>query len=326
MKKILATLAAVMLLPLALTAQATYVSQAGVTFFSGQPATATQTATVNIPNKSSEGNLQIVTTSITGSPSGCQLAMYSVSNANTKAPSSAAQTPTFSVSTGTNAQLVAATSASAVSTDAIKAVYTCATYPTAGAIAISFAPITTMAGSAVTITTPAQVENYNSGSLTVTPSDGTNAIGALVNYGSTPTAVKALSTNTYITNTVATTQAVAGDPCLTPNVVKSTVAVNISGAAGTTQLVGVSGTTAVYACYFQANVVGTTPTVLFEYGTSTTCVGTHALTGTIPVATTTSLTLGWGGTVLAAPASNGLCLVAGGTTPSIQGTLTYVQQ
>jgi hypothetical protein len=37
------------------------------------------------------------------------------------------------------------------------------------------------------------------------------------------------------------------------------------------------------------------------------------------------LTLGWGGTVIATPASNALCIVNGGTGTQI-GVLTYVQQ
>jgi hypothetical protein len=44
------------------------------------------------------------------------------------------------------------------------------------------------------------------------------------------------------------------------------------------------------------------------------------------VVTTSTVNLSFGGTVFTAPASQGLCLVAGGTTPSIQGVLTYVQQ
>jgi ribosomal protein S5 len=51
------------------------------------------------------------------------------------------------------------------------------------------------------------------------------------------------------------------------------------------------------------------------------------LTGTMAIVTTSTVTLSAGGnTVITAPASQGLCLVAGGTTPSIQGVLSYVQQ
>ena len=283
MKKFLAILAALTFVALPLTAQ-TYVSQAGSTFFVAADATKTQTATVYPANKSAEGNLIITAAGITGSPSGCQLAMYSLGTNSSTAPAAAEQTPTFTITTGTHTQLVAALSAADVSTDAIKAVYSCtAAYPTAGTITISFAPI-------------------NTTNVTVTASSLT------------------------VTNPVTITNTVTGDPCLNPQILKSSAAVNISGAAGTTSLVAVSGTTAVYVCSFQATVVGTSPTILFEYGTSTACTGTHALSGTMSIPTTSTVNIGWGGTIMVAPASNGLCLVAGGTTPSIQGIVSYVQQ
>ena len=169
---------------LPLTAQVpsvVYTSISGATLFVMADATVTETSSViPISNKSSEGNLMITTTGITGSPSGCTIALYSMSNVSTTAPAAAEQTPSVTITTGTHTQVVAALSASDISTDALKAVYACSTYPTAGYISVTFAPISTIATGALTITTPAQVQNYNSGSLTVTPSDGTNAIGALV--------------------------------------------------------------------------------------------------------------------------------------------------
>jgi hypothetical protein len=109
-------------------------------------------------------------------------------------------------------------------------------------------------------------------------------------------------------------------------VAKSTVAIAVTTAA-TTQLVAPSGTKAVYLCSLQASVVGTSPTLLIEYGTSTTCVGTTALTGTIPVATGTYFSTG-NDAAIATPASQGLCLVSGGTltTTGVQGFATFVQQ
>ena len=397
MKKFLAILAALTFVALPLTAQTQYTAIAGSTFFVVADATLTHYAIVPIPNKSANGNLLITTTGITGSPSGCTLAMYSLGAVSgTTVPAAAEQTPSVTISTGTHTQVVAALSASDITTDQIKMVYYCSTYPTAGTISVSFAPLSTVSVGALTITTPAQVQNYNSGSLTVTPSDGTNAIGALVNYGSTPTAVKALSANAYVTNTVAgnitqvggltigathplfaeltdgtavlsathptfatltdgtnaagvmatygtspgavyapgvnayvtntvtVSNLTTGDPCQNPQVAKSSVVINTSG-AGTTQLVAVSGTKATYVCqvYFVASA--TTATALFEYGTSTNCTGTTALTGTIVPAVGGIYTFGWGGTIFTAPASNGLCIVNGGTGTQI-GFVTYVQQ
>jgi hypothetical protein len=293
MKKLAITLAAIvaLALPVASTAQATNTALAGVSFFTSVPATATQTVgPVRLPNNSGSGVINITESGITGSPSGCRVRLfYSQNNATTL--SAAAVTQAFTPAT--NIQQFSVTASPSVG-DAYTATYDCtSTYPTAGLISVSFSPTTaTVPGtSAVTVT---------SGTVTTI----TNPV--TVNAANTP----------------GTT-----DPCQNPALLKTTLAVNISGAAGTTELVAPSGATAVYACYFHASFVGTSPTYLMEYGTSTACTGTHALTGTIAVPTTTFDTLGNGSTaVLVTPASQGLCLVAGGTTPSIQGVLTFVQQ
>jgi hypothetical protein len=117
----------------------------------------------------------------------------------------------------------------------------------------------------------------------------------------------------------------ASDPCQSPAVVKSSVAVNIASAT-TTQLVALSGTTKVYVCGFSASMMGTTPAITFEYGTGTTCgTGTTALTGAFAPTAGSVLNIGQGGTAFAGIAGNALCALSGGT-PSIQGVLTYVQQ
>ena len=258
----------------------TYTTMAGVTLFSSTIATATATSAVTpVPNRSALGNLQITTTGITGSPSGCTIALYSVSNATGVAPAAAEQTASFSISTGTHAQTVAALSASDVTTDAIQAIYACAsTYPTAGTISVSFAPINT---TNVTVT---------SGALTVT-------------------------------NPVVVTQTTTGDPCENPQVAKSSVVLAISTAT-TTQLVTPSGTTAVYVCGLSASF-GASTTMSLEYGTSSACTGTHALTGVYAPATGSVLTLG--GSHLVTPGSQGVCAVSTGTG-GINGVLTFLQQ
>ena len=381
MKKFLVVLAALALVALPATAQTTYTALAGSTFFTAADATKIETATTAIPNRSANGYLLITTTGITGSPSGCTLAMYSLGMNTSVAPAAAEQTPSVTITTGTRSQTVAAVSASDIATDQIKMVYACSTYPTAGTLTVSFAPLSTVSVGALTITTPAQVSNYNSTNLNinkaaaagttlgalanygtspgavavesvnsyvtntpavnitqvggstqsathplfVTPTDGTNAIGALVNYGSTPTAVPALSANVYVTNSVSQSGTQL-DPCANPNVAKSSAAVNITSAT-TTQLVPVSATKTIYVCNLTASMMGTLPTLYLEYGTSTTCVGTTALTGVFAPTSGSVLSLGWGGTVVTVAATNGLCIVTTGTgSPSFQGVLTYVQQ
>ena len=125
-------------------------------------------------------------------------------------------------------------------------------------------------------------------------------------------------------NTAPSSTNIAGstDPCQNSGVVKSNVVVNI-GSATTTQLVALSSTASVYVCSFYGTaVVGTAATYTWEYGTGSSCgTGTTALTGAMV-----------GGGFLNVlgefhtPVGQALCVVTGGTSPSYQGVLTYVQQ
>jgi uncharacterized protein (DUF779 family) len=106
--------------------------------------------------------------------------------------------------------------------------------------------------------------------------------------------------------------------------------------ATTTSLVAVSGTTAVYVCGFSITIAPSATsadTAQFEYGTGAACTSPTALTGTYgngdltTAAPVVSVSYGGGrATIFTAPASNGICIVTGGTTVNVQGVLTYVQQ
>jgi hypothetical protein len=122
---------------------------------------------------------------------------------------------------------------------------------------------------------------------------------------------------------VASDTSAAPDPCLARGTAKSSVAVSINSAT-TTQLVAISGTKAIYVCGF--NVwVPTGNTITLEYGTGSSCgTGTTALTGAVPASS--SVSMGYGGTVMTAPSANALCALSTGTTSSTAGVLTYVQQ
>lgn len=123
----------------------------------------------------------------------------------------------------------------------------------------------------------------------------------------------------------------SGDPCANPNVPKSFVAVNISTAT-TTELVAApsSGTAAVYVCALTGTVAGTSPTLIFKTGTkvSTACdTAPASQSGTYAPASGTFVKIDAnGGTILTGAAGGELCLTSGGTGPSIQGNLAYVQQ
>ena len=117
----------------------------------------------------------------------------------------------------------------------------------------------------------------------------------------------------------------SGDPCLNPNVAKSSVSVAISTAT-TTQLVALSSGKLVYVCGGTLTV-GASTTVALAYGTGSACgTGTTSLTGVMAPATGAILNLGVGtGTKVAAIASNALCAVSTGTG-GLNGFLTYVQE
>lgn len=125
------------------------------------------------------------------------------------------------------------------------------------------------------------------------------------------------------------------DSCQDLSQQKSSVPVAVTASATTTQLVAISGTTTVYVCGYQLAVsAGTAPTVQFEYGTGAACgTGTTVLTGVMGTGVTVAagvagpiFTAGNDVTLFKAPAGNALCLVTGGTTPTVGGFVTFVQQ
>jgi hypothetical protein len=142
MKKTLQFLAAVLLIAPAAFAQTpsnANVAYRGVSFFTGVPATATQTLTAKLPNFSGSGVLTVTETGITGSPSACSITLkYQGNNAATAG--AVVSTTSFTPSTGT--QTFTITPVSPVG-DSYVATYACTTYPTAGLITAAFSPADT---------------------------------------------------------------------------------------------------------------------------------------------------------------------------------------
>jgi hypothetical protein len=137
--KIANILAAILALTaLSATAQSTYNSQSGVTLFTAQAATATATsAAIRLPNFVGTGTLNITETGITGSPSGCSIALAYQQN-NSITATAAVATVAFTPATGTQ-QL--AVTPSTLSGDNYVATYACSsTYPTAGVLNVTFSP------------------------------------------------------------------------------------------------------------------------------------------------------------------------------------------
>lgn len=139
----------------------------------------------------------------------------------------------------------------------------------------------------------------------------------------------ALSCSAHAQTTYTAGSVNSADPCQTDVGTKGSAIVNI-GATTTTQIVAAVSGQKVYVCGFVATLAGTTPTVIFKYGTkaSTDCdTGATAMSGTFAPTTGSIVFAGWGGTVLGpTPVSQQLCATTAGTNSSFQGILTYVQQ
>ena len=304
MKKIIGALLAIGLMALPLSAQTSaYVTQAGVTFFVAQPATATATSgAVRLPTYSGNGVLNVVGAGIAGSPSGCTVALKYQSNAGGPLTSAVA---TQSFTPGNSLQQFTITPSTA-NGDNYVAVYNCSsTYPTAGTISLSFSP--------------GPAPSSGTSGVNITQVDGTN-LGAPSNYGTSPGAVSVPGVNAYVTDFPAV------DPCQAPGVTKSSAEVAIASAS-TVQLVALSSGKKVYVCDLTVTAVGTSPSVQLITGTGSACgTADQTLTGAmIPSATVGVLHLGFGGSVAISNVSDELCMVAGGTA-SVQGIVTFVQQ
>ena len=115
------------------------------------------------------------------------------------------------------------------------------------------------------------------------------------------------------------------DPCQTSGRTKSAVVVAVTDDA---QLVALSGSTIIYVCGFSVTVTGTTPTFRLISGTGTVCAtGLTGRTGAYAPLPGTYMQGGGGSaTLLATAAGEALCIDVEGTSPSVQGVLTYIRQ
>lgn len=156
-----------------------------------------------------------------------------------------------------------------------------------------------------------------------TAADGAAAVGNPVQIGGKDGSgnVQTLLTNTDGSLQVGFTTV---DPCQSSGVAKSSVVLNHTATA---ELVAISGTTVVYVCGFSISLAGTAPTFRFQTGTGTTCgTGTVQQTGVYTPASAAPFSTYGAGTIFKGTAGQALCINLGGTTPSAQGVLTYVQQ
>lgn len=132
----------------------------------------------------------------------------------------------------------------------------------------------------------------------------------------------------YVNSAGKTVPFSSGDLCQNSNITKTTAVVNISSATTTALVPAVAGKTT-YLCTFNASVVGTTPTLLFLTGTQTTTACDTApvnLSGTIAIVSTTFVDIDNVASSFISATGGQLCVTTGGTAPSVQGVIIYVQQ
>jgi hypothetical protein len=109
------------------------------TLFNATAATATATSfAVRSPGLSGWGDLLVTFAGITGSPATCALALAYQTNIGTPATSSQTSVALATPANGTTAYRVAPANPSG---DQLVATYTCGTYPTAGTMNVTFAPV-----------------------------------------------------------------------------------------------------------------------------------------------------------------------------------------
>lgn len=119
--------------------------------------------------------------------------------------------------------------------------------------------------------------------------------------------------------------AYAADPCLTSNVDKSSVSINISTATTTNVVTLLAGAkTIVCGWVFTAN--GTAPSFQFISGTGATCgTGTVTLSGTLLPTVGSPFVVNADSMKMRTNTGQSLCIVSAGTGPSIQGVLVVTQ-
>lgn len=179
------------------------VRQSRVTLFTTQAATGTATsAAVLLPNNSGFGSLQIVGAGITGSPTGCQIALaYQESLGGATGTVFATQTFTPAVS---NQQFNIIPSSVVYATgDSLVAVYSCSGYPSGGTLSVTWAantPVSIMGTVPISGTFWQATQPVSVGSLPLPTGASTSAAQATGNT----------SLATIATNLPAQGQALAG--------------------------------------------------------------------------------------------------------------------
>lgn len=120
----------------------------------------------------------------------------------------------------------------------------------------------------------------------------------------------------------------SGDPCQDPTVLKQNSSIAFSSAGTFSLLAPPADGASLYVCGINFTVTGTTPEVFFLVGSGPLCgTGAADVTGDYSPASGTFLNLAMGSsTVLSGGPGEGFCINITGTSPTVDGSYTYVEQ
>lgn len=117
------------------------------------------------------------------------------------------------------------------------------------------------------------------------------------------------------------------DPCASPATTKLSTPIAIASATSTIIAVPTQNNQQIYVCGFSLTEAGTTPTFKFEQATGALCVTSPtALSGTYAPVVGQPIVQSGPGTIFSAAANFNVCIVTGGTGPSLQGVVTFASQ
>jgi hypothetical protein len=120
----------------------------------------------------------------------------------------------------------------------------------------------------------------------------------------------------------------SGDPCQDPTVLKKNGEILVAAAGTYSLLAPPADGASLYICGINFTLTGTTPGAFFLVGSGSDCnTGTTDLTGTYSPTSGTFLNLAMGSsTILSGGPGEGFCIETTGTSPTADGSFTYVEQ
>lgn len=278
------------------------------TLINAQAATGTYTGSaIRLPGYAASGVLVITGSGITGSPSGCQIALEQ--QQNTGAPAgSAYATQAFTPGNSYQSFQIVPTAATAAA-DTVVPVFTCTTYPTAGAITVTFETVPTilveLAGQTLNKLDSTQGGTQPAGVLSVAGNTETSGTNGTV--GSNNVAARPLMDRTGNAFVIpGGSNRISGFTTFSTN---TTTQIQNFGAPGANLFIFVTGVV------LNTRTAGSATTIQIEFGTGTNCATvTGTLSPTIANTAVGQIQFQFPTPLVPTTANTEICAVQAGTT------------